>query len=422
VNIAFLEMADGETEKADIVSSLLIILPSQNNSAQISPGTMLLGLPLIRRAVLSADRAGFEKIAVFSADVAETRDCLEGTDAIVLSADQSLPAISAQRIVILGGDILPGRKWLEDLLGKPLEPGRMDFEAETAAVIETFPGQWLMSMTPPPHGADSPLDTEDAFSALAKTFDANPCKLGDAEVLELTPTMSSDKAEDWLLSRLVKETDGLMSRLVSRPISLFLTRRLVRTTISANAMTVLSIFIGLSGAPFFLSTSPGLQLTGALLFLSHSILDGCDGELARLRHEESHWGGVLDFWGDNLVHIAVFSCMAVGWSLHIEAFWPLLAGIAAVAGTAASSGLVYWRTMRYKHTLGPLFTSVATIQGSNITNIADTLARRDFIYLVVFLAAFGKASWFLALTAVGAPIFFLLLVWVAHRESKLKAI
>ena len=59
MNIAFLEMADGETEKADIVSSLLIILPSQNNSAQISPGTMLLGLPLIRRAVLSADRAGF---------------------------------------------------------------------------------------------------------------------------------------------------------------------------------------------------------------------------------------------------------------------------------------------------------------------------------------------------------------------------
>ena len=28
-------------------------------------------------------------------------------------------------------------------------------------------------------------------------------------------------------------------------------------------------------------------------------LDGCDGELARLKFKESRWGGLLDFWGDN---------------------------------------------------------------------------------------------------------------------------
>ena len=58
-----------------------------------------------------------------------------------------------------------------------------------------------------------------------------------------------------------------------------------------------------------------MQTIGALLFLAHSILDGCDGELARLKFQQSRWGGVLDFWGDNVVHTVIFACMGVGWSL-----------------------------------------------------------------------------------------------------------
>ena len=48
--------------------------------------------------------------------------------------------------------------------------------------------------------------------------------------------------------------------------------------------------IGLLGALAFLSPAPAFQLAGALLFLTHSILDGCDGELARLKFLESPLG------------------------------------------------------------------------------------------------------------------------------------
>src|SRR5204863_375134 len=81
----------------------------------------------------------------------------------------------------------------------------------------------------------------------------------------------------------------------------------------------------------FLSASPAWQLTGALLFLAHSILDGCDGELARLKFLETRHGAVLDFWGDNIVHFAVFSGIAVGWALHVHSAWPLVVGAVAVA-------------------------------------------------------------------------------------------
>ena len=42
-------------------------------------------------------------------------------------------------------------------------------------------------------------------------------------------------------------------------------------------------------------------------------------ELARLKFLESRTGAILDFWGDNVVHVAVFSCMAIGWSVHAAA-------------------------------------------------------------------------------------------------------
>ena len=92
-------------------------------------------------------------------------------------------------------------------------------------------------------------------------------------------------AERRLLRRLVKDTDGFMARHVERPISLQVSRRLARTAITPNQTTMISVAIGLCGAPFFLSGLWFWQTVGALLFLVHSIVDGCDGELARLRFQ-----------------------------------------------------------------------------------------------------------------------------------------
>jgi len=209
-------------------------------------------------------------------------------------------------------------------------------------------------------------------------------------------------AEDWLLRSLIKDTEGFMSRHVERRVSLALTRRLVTTRITPNAMTLVSLAMGLCGAPFFLSMDPLLQVAGSLLFLTHSILDGCDGELARLKFLESPTGARLDFWGDNLVHVAVFACMAIGWSRDADAAWPLLLGALAVTGTAASAFLVSRQGA-----------GAPTASGARL---AEAVANRDFIYLVVLLACFGKAHWFLILVALGTPIFMMLVRWGAGRR------
>jgi len=102
----------------------------------------------------------------------------------------------------------------------------------------------------------------------------------------------------------------------------------------------------------------------------------------------------------------VFACMAAGWSLQAQAVWPLLLGVAAVAGTAWSAVVVYQRGMH---------ATTDGARGSLLGRLADTLMYRDFIWVIVILAAVGRAHWFVAITAVGAPAFLLLLAWLGRR-------
>lgn len=259
------------------------------------------------------------------------------------------------------------------------------------------------------------LTASDLFDALSQVLQTVDRPLSQGRIFVLSNPHDVAKAEEWLLRGLVKETEGFMSRHFERRISLAISRRLASTRVTPNTMTAVSLGVGLLGAPFFLSSSPAVQLAGALLLLAHSILDGCDGELARLKFQESRWGGLIDFWGDNVVHIAVFACMAVGWSLAMHSPWPLLLGTLAVAGTAGSAWFVYWHTMRDKRSAGPLFTSTVRFPGSGLSRLLDALANRDFIYGVILLSAFGKAAWFLIPAALGAPIFLLLLWWAARH-------
>src|SRR5262249_4605910 len=148
-----------------------------------------------------------------------------------------------------------------------------------------------------------------------------------------------------LLGGLIKDEEGFMSRHVERRISLAVSRFLASTSVTPNAMTIVSVVIGLFGAALFAAGPARLQLPGALLFLLHSILDGCDGELARLKFQESRFGGVLDFWGDNVVHVAVFLGMGVGaWRATGETL-PLYLALSAVVGTLLSAAFVYKETM-----------------------------------------------------------------------------
>jgi len=378
-------------------SLLLVVPPERGTATSLLPDIMVAGLPLLRRIVLAGSRAGFSRVLVqASRDDAER--LLGGTAAGELRAARPP---DSRRIVILPANVVPQARWLRALREVEVEPERLCADGQLAAVIDTADPAAVLA------AAARSRDVGELLASLRVRFDEAKLDVDETGRFPMTEAADAGPAEAWLLKSLIKQREGFMSRHFERKISLAITRRLAVTRVTPDVMTVVSVAIGLVSAAFFLSSSPAYQLAGALLFLAHSILDGCDGELARLKFMESPHGAILDFWGDNVVHVGVFACMAVGLSHAQDATWPLALGaitIVATLGAAATQSRAFM-----------LDTTVGA-DAAWIARFAEAFSHRDFIYLVIALAAFGKAYVFLMLASVGTPIFFLLLLWVGARR------
>lgn len=229
----------------------------------------------------------------------------------------------------------------------------------------------------------------------------------------LEPPVSSGPVMSWLLSAGTKPQDGFMARYFDRYLSLAVSRRLLDTAVTPNAMTLASAVIGLAGSALFLVPTHAARLAGAALVWLHSVLDGCDGELARVRFQESKFGAVLDFWSDNLVHLALFGCMAWGFYAADHNAWPLLAGLVCAIGTAGSAALVYRERQS-----APLPAAAQNGIQSTLSKVENILAARDFIYVLVILAYFDKLYEFMWMTAVGSTLFFSMMLYLGRAKNE----
>ncbi len=120
-------------------------------------------------------------------------------------------------------------------------------------------------------------------------------------------------AENKLLKRLTKPADGFLSKKINRKVSTFLTRFLIKTPITPN---IISFTIPVIGILTFFILAKGIYpwtLIGGLLIQFISIIDGCDGELARIKFLGSKWGGFLDASLDKYVDTAIVAGMALGY-------------------------------------------------------------------------------------------------------------
>lgn len=134
-----------------------------------------------------------------------------------------------------------------------------------------------------------------------------------------------------------KPQDGFVSRFLNRPISSRITRLLVKFPIHPSAFTA-SIFVLPLVAGVFLMRGDYISvLLGAAIFQVFSVLDGCDGEIARARNLESKFGerldNVCDFLG-SLVYV-----LALGSGLH-----HFKEGVACALLITANELLLRWGT------------------------------------------------------------------------------
>jgi phosphatidylglycerophosphate synthase len=356
------------------------------------------GLTLLRRLALAAASASYARVLV--ADAAGDRAMLAGTAAGNL-ASAPVPSSAWYRVVVVPANVVPQKRWLRALQETPLERDTLYAEPTLGVgVVETQRLDAVVAAARGDGGAD-------VLERLRKVFESRALAPDPTGAMAVRDGVDGRAAERWLYRSLIKQNEGFMSRHFERKLSMAVTRRLVDTGATPNMMTVVSVAIGLAGAACFLSAAPAWQLTGALLFLAHSILDGCDGELARLKFLESRHGAVLDFWGDNIVHFAVFSCIAIGWALDTHSVFPLVVGGVAVASAAGTAAFMFKR-----------FVEDRVTTGTWASRLIGAMSHRDFIYIVVLLSAFGRSHWFLVATAVGTPLFLILALLFLRTDGR----
>lgn len=122
--------------------------------------------------------------------------------------------------------------------------------------------------------------------------------------------------EKLLMRSLVKPTDVWVSRKLNRPISMFFSRRLAPFRVRPHVVSLLSALPGvLSFFCLIRGDAIGFVL-GGLCFHLASVMDGCDGEIARLKHQESKAGE----WIDTICDAVSYVCFAAGLTLGLYAW------------------------------------------------------------------------------------------------------
>jgi phosphatidylglycerophosphate synthase len=411
-----------------MIRSALMTLDQDESPALGSPLRAWAGIPWLARWILTASRAGVENFLVVgeqSLELAKSslRERLSRAGVRVFWVHASQAGVLNQTIQSSGS---PHDLWI-------LGPWNTFIPKGVWQSLQEEGGRAGMILTDGKTSVAAAVRTDDLstlFSSAetgASFLDHAARRLGSVLPVREFPdcrrvVTRSDiqEAERRLYQDLIKDTEGFMSRHVERKISFAITRLLVKTPITPNAVSLFNILLGV-GSGFLLAVPERrIQVLGALLFLFTSILDGCDGEIARLKFMESRWGGWLDFLGDNIVHVAVFWGIAVGVWMTDGNPWARILGAFAVVGTIGSAVFVFLKTVQSREeAAAPFFTTVTAASSksvSRLVQIDDFLTRRDFIYLVVALAAIGKLQWFLWMSAIGAPLFFVTLVVIHLKE------
>jgi choline kinase/phosphatidylglycerophosphate synthase len=144
---------------------------------------------------------------------------------------------------------------------------------------------------------------------------------------------SLKEAEKMLLKSLIPPKDGLISKWINRRFSLRLTKILASTSITPNQITLISFFLCLASAWCFAVVSP---FWGGLLAQLSSIIDGVDGEIARLKFLKSNYGALFDAILDRYGDFAIVIGMTYAWFSGTGGVFALLVGLVALAGMPMS--------------------------------------------------------------------------------------
>jgi 1L-myo-inositol 1-phosphate cytidylyltransferase / CDP-L-myo-inositol myo-inositolphosphotransferase len=195
-----------------------------------------------------------------------------------------------------------------------------------------------------------------------------------------------------LLKATGKAGDGIVSRHINRHISMQISAVLLRFAwVRPGHATLLTAITAAAMFVALLSGTQGGLMAGAILFQIASIVDGVDGEIARVTLRASAQGATLDTITDGFTNVGFIIGLAVNLAIR-EEYLALEIGMLGATSLALGCAILAAKAVRD----GDAVTFNAVInwlrrQSGSAQNLLIAIAKRDFFALasmIMILASF----------------------------------
>jgi len=344
-------------------------------------------------AIVSACQPGNDYLLVLFADVAFDPK-------LTKKMIEELKTLSNERYGWVAGDKLPALLLLPVEMARQLGPGALSAQLDE---IER-------------NGRLRRLPQEDGFTLRLRTSDD----------IKLATSLQ--------VKALRRPTDGIISRWLNRPVSLWLSKNIFcRTALTPNQITFIAALVGWVGIGLVLWwKNYWWTVLGAALFHISSVLDGCDGEVARLRFQFSRFGEWFDNVLDEVNNALFIGAIGLGiWHRGGHEVYAWAAAFHLVTVFLVDSATFY-QLIRYRGGSGSIdnmrwffqkSTNAVALAFSNKSSGSwiMQMVRRDFyIFLLLVLAIFDilHFGFWLSITVDLALFVLGLGQWVWQLSSK----
>ena len=195
----------------------------------------------------------------------------------------------------------------------------------------------------------------------------------------------------------------IIDRYIIRKISGFITWLLVKTPVTPNQITIISLILGIASAAFFSHGAHTYTIIAGLFYFISTVFDQCDGEVARYKQMTSDFGKTFDIIVDSIVNATI----TIG--ITIAIYKTNGSGLSIIAGLLAMTGIV----------ISLLLTTYFSHENNNNTGtkeMLDRLNNKDFFYIIMLASViFNQMIWFLLIMAIGTNIY-----WIVHKIAHRK--
>jgi phosphatidylglycerophosphate synthase len=334
-----------------------------------------------------------------------------------LIADQS----GSERLVILNGSatyhpslLQKAQEWNDESAALVLSSG------DTPVGIYAFTAEAICpSKKSYPAKADTP---QELLAALTEICSVAQIPVAEDLWQQVNTEQDRQTAERKLDRWLVKPTDGIYARL-NRKISIPISRQLIKFPITPNMVSIFTLGVGIASAGFFAYGGYWSTLLGAFLCLFASILDGSDGEVARLKLQESDFGCWLETMCDYAFYLFLLVGMTIGQWRSSGTRTYLVYGGLLLFGALASFLALGWERRRLAsgrpEQLLKIWQGHAESRPSNpflyFGRRLEFIVRRCFFpYALLFFALSNLMSVAFVLSVIGANLVWPIALYSSH--------